>query len=1225
MIKSKIKISFILTVLLTTISIVVGKLGCYYSKSSVDKEHVESVIHAKQAKALEYLAIAKETALENNFEYLQKDFLDIKKQYSNQNQICIAVYKNWHLKHWPTQKIVLPEVFEPDLFSKRVVLLGHNYYLSLHTRVENVDIVVLSFIKTQYKHKNEYLDDEFASDFNLSGDVRITTNFLSETRIYDIDKNYLFSIEGKTDARWSRLLIWTSLLFFLFASVCFFQFIASIIGLIASKKNLLWAVIISFLISALARLSLFFTDVPGFLCEGGLFSPELFASGWVFPTLGDSLINALWIFFFAIAIYLYVFRQEKKGFKIEIKKYLLIVSGIIISLIALFIASYVNAVVKDSNIELELYKILNINGFTFIALLVLLIAVSSYLIISYLSIKLLHPYYKLKQIAISHFISLVVVAGSLFYFFELQVFEVIFFLFLTLVSYVFYLRKRYHHFFVVVVIVALSLYFVLKTHNNYEKKWYGSNRVTALRLTSSDDLNTEFQLHEISTQISKDTTLQNIVSNSDGDFVRTSNYINKQYFSDITRLYNVRILCFMPHDSVFVDSSSVQWQPWRQHYENRAYKLGLLVPNSDYYRLYRSTGSTRYIGFHLIHSLLPQNLTVVVELDDKFYRLKQGLHSLLFHDRFDYKSDNDDYSYAIYYDNRLISKVGTFDYRTRIDCQSDSTEDVFTEQYSDGYKQLIYRIDKNQTMIICEPIVNIYDLVIWFSYVFVIYYIIVLIVSIIFNLPLIKALFAPTIQNRIQNTMALALLVSIFVVGVASIYFSFQITQHKYTEAINEKITSVSKEMNRQFAMVKDLNHCDDDYIEFLMSKYSEVFNTDVSLYNISGNLTASSLKDLYDENIIGSKMNYEAFRSFSDDNLSKLILHENIGKLKYYSAYIPLINSQGTVLGYVNLPFIGQDNARTKDRASMIVALTNIYVLLILLSILLTFFVSNKVTRPLLIVKQKLQDFDIKKHNTSIEYEGADEIGDLIKEYNRMVSELSKSTKLLAQTERESAWQSMARQVAHEIKNPLTPMKLNIQLLQRAWDDRAYDFDNRLNKVCKILVEQIDALSNIATEFSTFAKMPKGQYENIDIYKVALSCVALFEETKNVNITVEADKKTDLIVVADGDQIIRVFTNLIKNAIQAIPEERLGLINIKMKTQDENVLISVSDNGTGIPADMQKRMFQPNFTTKSSGMGLGLAMVKNIIVSIGGTIWYETQENEGTTFFIQLPLAIRL
>lgn len=1221
--KSKIKISLILTLLFTVISVVVGKLGRYYSKSYIDKEHVESVIRAKEEKALEYLAIAKETALENGFEYLQEDFLDIVDQYSNQNQISLAVYKNWHLKHWPIRKIVLPLVFDPDLFSQRVVLLGHSYYLSLHARVDNIDIVVLSFIKAQYKNKNEYLNDKFASDFNLSSDVNITTNFLSETRIYDSDKNYLFSIEGETDTRWSRFLIWASILLFLFATVCFFQFIVNIINFIAIKKDLLWAVIISILISIIARLLLYYTNVPGFMFEGDLFSPELFSSGWLFYTLGDSLIDALWIFFTTIAVYLHVVRQEKKGLRIEIKRHLLIVSGILISLLAVFIARYVTAVVNDSNVELELYKILNINGFTFVALLVLLITVSSYILISYLSLKVLHLYYKLKQIVISHFIFIVFGAGLMFYLFDISVFDVIFFLFLSLVSYIFYFRKKYHHLFVVVVILGLSLYFVAKTYSGYERKWFESNKVTALRITSSDDLNTEFQLHEISDKISQDTILQSIVSNSEGDFTRTSNYVDNQYFSEISRLYDVRIFCFMPHDSVFVDTSSVQWQQWRQYYENKAHKSGLLVPNSDYYRLYRSAGSTRYIGFHLIHSLLPQNLTVVVELDDKQYRLKHGLHSLLFHDRFDYKSDNHDLSYAMYFDKRLISKAGTFDYRTRIDYPPEEAKDIFTEQYFDDYRQLIYRIDQNQTMIICEPKVNIYDLLIWFSYTFVIYYIIVLFVSTIFNLPLIKSLLAPTIKNRIQNTMALALLVSIFAVGVVSIHYTFWITQHKYTEATNEKITSVSKEMNGQFTMVKDLSYCDDGYIDFLISKYSEVFNTDISLYDVSGNLVASSLRDLFDENIIGSMMNYEAYRSFSAENLSKLVLQEDIGRLKYYSAYIPLINSQGTVLGFVNLPFIGQDNVIAKDRASIIVTLTNIYVILIILSILLTVFVSNKVTRPLLIVKQKLQDFDLKKQNTPIEYDGADEIGNLIKEYNRMVSELSKSTKLLAQTEREGAWQSMARQVAHEIKNPLTPMKLNIQLLQRAWDDNAYDFDNRLNKVCKILIEQIDALSSIATEFSAFAQMPEGQYENIDIYEAALSSVALFEETKNVKISVEADKKANLIVVADSDQIIRMFTNLIKNAIQAIPEERLGLINIKIKTLDKNVLISVSDNGTGIPAEMQNRMFQPNFTTKSSGMGLGLAMVKNIIVSIGGTIWYETQENEGTTFFIQIPLAI--
>jgi nitrogen fixation/metabolism regulation signal transduction histidine kinase len=291
-------------------------------------------------------------------------------------------------------------------------------------------------------------------------------------------------------------------------------------------------------------------------------------------------------------------------------------------------------------------------------------------------------------------------------------------------------------------------------------------------------------------------------------------------------------------------------------------------------------------------------------------------------------------------------------------------------------------------------------------------------------------------------------------------------------------------------------------------------------------------------------------------------------------------------------------------------------------LTILIAVFVSNKITKPLLIVRKKLQELDIKRQNSPIEYHSQDEIGDLVREYNRMVAELSKNTELLAQRERESAWQSMARQVAHEIKNPLTPMKLNVQLLERAWEDRAYDFDKRLHKVCKTLIEQIDALSHIATEFSAFAKMPKERLGEVDIHNAIVSCVNLFEETKNTQITVAADSSSSYRVVADGDQIIRVFTNLIKNAIQAIPEERLGIINIRLKTDAGHVQISVSDNGEGISPEMQKKLFQPNFTTKTSGMGLGLAMVKNIISGINGIIWFETVEHEGTTFYIQLPLV---
>ncbi len=1222
MIKRRLTISSILTVVFTILSVAIGKIGCYYSKTNIDKDVIESVVLTKQAKSVELLGIVKSAVANNEAETLTADVNEIKEHFADQNEIYLAIYKNWHLKLWPSRKVVLPDVFDPDLFSNKVVLLGHSYYLSFHCRINNVDIVVLAHLKTQHKYKNEYLNDEFSKDFNLPNDVRISLNLFSGTRIYDSDKNFLFSVEDLTTTRWSYVLIWISLMIFLLAIAFFFRLIESLVDFLSKSNGLLVAILVSALFAVLARVLMFFTDIPGFLCKGYLFAPELFASGSMFPNLGDSLLNVLWVLFYTTVIYLQVIKQEKEGLKIKVTSYLLVASGIIISLLAFYITSYVSAVVKDSNIELELYKILNINGYTFISLLVLLIGAGSYLLISDLFLTLLRTKYKLKHIALTHLTTLAVITGLMLYFNGESVFAIFFFFLFTTVLYVFHLRKAYGHSFVTVTTALLSVYFVIHAHSEYEEKWHEKNKVVAIQLTSSDDLNTEYQLHEISIAISNDTALQKIVSESMGDFVRTSNYVNSKYFSEINRFYNVSILCFLPSDSVFVDSSSIQWQPWRHHYENRIYKLGSAVPNSDYFRLYRNTGSARYIGFHPIHSSLQQSPTIVIELDDKSYELNRRLHSFLFHDRFGSKTDDLDFSYATYYDNRLISKTGTFDYRTRIISNSGDKDDVFEEQYYDGYKHLIYHVNKNQTVIISEPKVSIYDLIIWFSYVFIIYYVIVLLVSIVFNLSFIRLSLVPTIQNRIQITMAFALLFSIFAIGAGSIYFNFQISQHKHTEVINEKINSVSNEINGQFSKVKDLYRYDEDYMSFLMRKYSRVFNTDVSLFDISGNLVATSLSEIFDEQLIGTKMDYEAYRSLTNDNRSKVIQYENIGNLSYYSAYIPLINSQGVVLGFINLPFLSQDNLKTKDLTSMIVALTNIYVLLLLLSIMLTLFVSNKVTRPLLIVREKLEEFDIKKQNTPIDYDSADEIGDLIKEYNRMVSELAKSTELLAKSERESAWQSMARQVAHEIKNPLTPMKLNIQLLQRAWEDRVYDFDNRLNKVCKTLIEQIDALSNIATEFSVFAKMPQGQYEKLEIYEAVISCVTLFEETKNVKITVETDKKTGLLVIADSDQIKRVFTNLIKNAIQAIPEERLGLINIKLRTGDGNVLISVSDNGMGIPADMQKRMFQPNFTTKTSGMGLGLAMVKNIITGINGNIWYETQQHEGTTFFIQIPLA---
>jgi nitrogen fixation/metabolism regulation signal transduction histidine kinase len=281
---------------------------------------------------------------------------------------------------------------------------------------------------------------------------------------------------------------------------------------------------------------------------------------------------------------------------------------------------------------------------------------------------------------------------------------------------------------------------------------------------------------------------------------------------------------------------------------------------------------------------------------------------------------------------------------------------------------------------------------------------------------------------------------------------------------------------------------------------------------------------------------------------------------------------------------------------------------------------ISDQITRPLRMIQQKFSQIKIGRKSEEIVYKGRDEIAGLVNEYNRMVKELVKSVDMLARSERESAWREMAKQVAHEIKNPLTPMKLSVQHLQRSWNDNKENFAEYLERVTKTLIEQIDNLSFIASEFSNFAKMPKAINKEINIVDKIRSTLTLFANTENVDFIFEHESEY-IPVYADKEQLSRVFINLIKNAIQSIPDERNGKVGITLIQNRNTVRISITDNGKGIPEDIENKLFTPSFTTKSSGMGLGLSIVKNIIESFGGNITFKTKVNHGTTFIIELPV----
>jgi nitrogen fixation/metabolism regulation signal transduction histidine kinase len=267
------------------------------------------------------------------------------------------------------------------------------------------------------------------------------------------------------------------------------------------------------------------------------------------------------------------------------------------------------------------------------------------------------------------------------------------------------------------------------------------------------------------------------------------------------------------------------------------------------------------------------------------------------------------------------------------------------------------------------------------------------------------------------------------------------------------------------------------------------------------------------------------------------------------------------------------------------------------------------------------LSSFELGKKTEHLSYEGNDEIAELVRQYNRMVDEIEESAKKLANSEREYAWREMARQIAHEIKNPLTPMKLNVQQLLKSWNDKMPRFGEKLEHFAKNQIEYIDNLSSIASSFSSFAKMPGANPAEVDLVEQIKVTLELFRDAEKISFNVKWPDESKVVIYADKEHLNGIFSNLIKNGIQSIPPDRHGIINVVVDIRNDKAVVRISDNGTGIPKELQKKMFTPNFTTKSSGMGLGLSIVRKYVETAGGRIWFESVADMGSAFFVELPL----
>lgn len=475
-----------------------------------------------------------------------------------------------------------------------------------------------------------------------------------------------------------------------------------------------------------------------------------------------------------------------------------------------------------------------------------------------------------------------------------------------------------------------------------------------------------------------------------------------------------------------------------------------------------------------------------------------------------------------------------------------------------------------------------------------------------------KPLFNLGLTRRIYVAMLAVVLISSFAIALFTAVF-FKNQNEKYhlsrLERKEKRVANSIKYFTDKYDIPKDLNSVSRDFYEKIeeLSKENEM---ELKIYNTNGKILLSLDRELNPNDSIPSSIFnhiFEAKDSFYIHQKSKTNL----------ATYSVLKNRLGENIGILNVPNYDFSTSSIETN-SFYRTLIELYIVLLIATGIFAFFLSKNITKSLRLIGDKMKNVSINKKNEKLIWGNEDEIGELVNRYNTMVDELEQSADLLAESERETAWREMAKQVAHEIKNPLTPMKLNVQFLEQSLKPDAPDFKEKMSRFSQKMITQIDVLTEIANEFSSFAKMPTTSLSDVNLRIILRDSLGTFDQ--EIKVVKELNGIEEASIKGDESQLIRVFNNLLKNSAQAIPKNRVGVIQVILTESENSYLIEVKDNGKGISPDQYDKIFTPNFTTKSSGSGLGLAIVKNIIKNHGGSIRFESKVDIGTSFFLKLP-----
>ncbi|MGM9837626.1 MAG: sensor histidine kinase [Paludibacteraceae bacterium] len=470
------------------------------------------------------------------------------------------------------------------------------------------------------------------------------------------------------------------------------------------------------------------------------------------------------------------------------------------------------------------------------------------------------------------------------------------------------------------------------------------------------------------------------------------------------------------------------------------------------------------------------------------------------------------------------------------------------------------------------------------------------------------------LRTRLMYVVITCVLTSFIYIFVMSIRYVRTNYEHRQQETLQSKCRFAQIYLQSLYYWDISLTPANTTGLNVDLRDISFTAGVDIHVFDNHGQLVGSSTPGLFTEGLLSTRIAPEPF--FSSEHT--MVQYEPLGSTRYLCAYIPFYNGSFVQIGYIAVPSFISEIEKSQEVDNLLARLLPPYLIVLFLALFASYWAARGMTASLSMLTEKMHHFRIGRSDNHIKYIHRDEVGELVERYNAMVDQVEESAARLAKAEREDAWRTMARQIAHEINNPLTPMKLTIQQLQRTKGTER--FDAYFDKATKMLIDQMDNLSRIAVSFSTFAKQPEVTVSEVDVALKLTNVITLLRNnTEQVPIRYVGPDH-GVAVWADAKQISQVFTNILRNAMQAMEGQENADIIVILKEvySPEMIEISFSDNGPGIPEDIQSRVFMPNFTTKNTGMGLGLAISKNIVEGTGGKICFETSE-KGTTFFVYL------